>query len=365
MARKLNTDMVLLGVTLALLGFGLVMVWSASSALAQERHDSPYYFLVKQIAWGSIGLVGMVLALRLDYKTLRRPAFIYPLLIVSTLLLIVVLFLPAVNGTHRWIRLGALSFQPAELAKIAIVVFLAYHIERRAERINELVTLFPALLLLSWFGFLVLIQQDLGSAFCLVLTGCVMLFAAGVRLKYFAALAVPALVVLYAAVMAVPWRRMRITSFINPWADPQGAGYHVIQSLIAVGTGGVTGVGLMEGRQKLFYLPYPYSDFVFAVIELHLLRRLEPAVRGAALARPSGVVERARRVWPLPGRGPDAVDRAAGAHQHLRCAGAAASQGDPAAVHQRGRLLTRVRALRRRPGGQRVAARGLTWRARS
>ena len=138
MARKLNTDMVLLGVTLALLGFGLVMVWSASSALAQERHDSPYYFLVKQIAWGSIGLVGMVLALRLDYKTLRRPAFIYPLLIVSTLLLIVVLFLPAVNGTHRWIRLGALSFQPAELAKIAIVVFLAYHIERRAERINEL-----------------------------------------------------------------------------------------------------------------------------------------------------------------------------------------------------------------------------------
>ena len=273
MARKLNSDMVLLGVTLALLGFGLVMVWSASSALAQERHDRPYYFLVKQIAWGSIGLVGMVLALRLDYKSLRRPAFIYPLLIVSTLLLIVVLFLPAVNGTHRWIRLGALSFQPAELAKIAIVVFLAYHIERRAERINELVTLFPALLLLSWFGFLVLIQQDLGSAFCLVLTGCVMLFAAGVRLKYFAALAVPALVVLYAAVMAVPWRRMRITSFINPWADPQGAGYHVIQSLIAVGTGGVSGVGLMEGRQKLFYLPYPYSDFIFAVIgeELGLL----------------------------------------------------------------------------------------------
>jgi hypothetical protein len=137
--------MVLLGVTLALLGFGLVMVWSASSALAQERHDSPYYFLVKQVAWGSIGLVGMVLALRLDYKTLRRPAVVYPLLIVSTLLLIVVLFLPAGERTHRWIRLGALSFQPAELAKIAIVLFLAYHIERRAERINELVTLFPAL----------------------------------------------------------------------------------------------------------------------------------------------------------------------------------------------------------------------------
>ncbi len=266
MARKLSTDLVLLGVTLALVGFGLVMVWSASSALAQERHGSPYYFLLKQAAWGTIGLVGMVLALRLDYKALRRPGVVYSLLIGSTLLLIGVLFLPAVNGTHRWIRAGALSFQPAELAKLAIVLFLAYHIERRAERINELVTLFPALLLVSWFGFLILIQPDLGTAFCLVLTCGVMLFAAGVRLKYFAALAVPALLVLYAAVMAVPWRRVRITSFINPWADPQGAGYHVIQSLIAVGQGGVTGVGLMEGRQKLFYLPYPYSDFVFAVI---------------------------------------------------------------------------------------------------
>jgi cell division protein FtsW len=272
-ARKLNTDLVLLGVTLALFGFGLVMVWSASSALAQESHGSPYYFLLKQVAWGTVGLVGLVLALRLDYKKLRRPGVVYPLLIASTLLLIVVLFLPSVNGTHRWIRLGALSFQPAELAKLSIVLFLAYHIERRAERINELVTLFPALLLVSWFGFLILIQQDLGTAFCLVLTCGVMLFAAGVRLKYFAALAVPALLVLYAAVMAVPWRRVRFESFFNPWADPQGAGYHVIQSLIAVGTGGVTGVGLMEGQQKHFYLPYPYSDFIYAVIgeELGLL----------------------------------------------------------------------------------------------
>jgi cell division protein FtsW len=272
-ARKLSTDLLLLGVTLALFGFGLVMVWSASSALAQERHGSPYYFLLKQVAWGTIGLVGLVIALRLDYRTLRRPSVVYPLLIVSTLLLIVVLFLKPVNDTHRWIRAGALSFQPAELAKLSIVLFLAYHVERRAERVNELVTLFPALLLVSWFGFLVLIQPDLGTAFCLVLTGAVILFAAGVRLKYFLALAVPALVVLYAAVMAVPWRRVRVTSFINPWADPQGAGYQVIQSLIAVGTGGLTGVGLMEGRQKLFYLPYPYSDFVFAVIgeELGLL----------------------------------------------------------------------------------------------
>jgi cell division protein FtsW len=275
-AKKLHTDLLLLAVTMALLGLGLVMVWSASSALAQERHGSPYYFLLKQIAWSALGLAGMVAALRLDYRTLRRPSVVYSLLLLSTLLLIAVLFLKPVNETHRWIRLGALSFQPAELAKLAIVLFLAYHVERRAERVNELVTLFPALLLLGWFGFLILIQPDLGTAFCLVLTGAVMLYVAGVRLRYFAGLAIPASVVLYAAVMSVPWRRVRLTTFFDPWTDPHGAGYQVIQSLIAVGTGGLTGVGLMEGRQKLFYLPYPYSDFIFAVIgeELGLLGAL-------------------------------------------------------------------------------------------
>jgi cell division protein FtsW len=275
-AKKLSTDLTLLTVTLALVGFGLVMVWSASSALAQERHGSPYYFLVKQAVWGAVGLVGMVAALRIDYRVLRRPGVVFTLLLVSTLLLILVLFLRPVNETHRWLRLGGLSFQPAELAKLSIVVFLAYHVERRAERVNEFVTLFPTLLLVGWFGFLVLIQPDLGTAFTLVLTAAVMLYVAGVRLKYFAALALPALAVLYGAVMSVPWRRIRLTTFLDPWSDPQGAGYQVIQSLIAVGTGGITGVGLMEGRQKLFYLPYPYSDFIFAVIgeELGMLGAL-------------------------------------------------------------------------------------------
>jgi cell division protein FtsW len=275
-AKKLSTDLTLLTVTVALVGLGLVMVWSASSALAQERYGSPYYFLVKQAVWGAVGLVGMVAALRIDYRTLRRPGVVFTLLLVSTLLLIVVLFLRPVNETHRWLRLGGLSFQPAELAKLSIVVFLAYHVERRAERVNEFVTLFPTLLLVGWFGFLVLIQPDLGTAFTLVLTAAVMLYVAGVRLKYFAALALPALAVLYGAVMSVPWRRIRLTTFLDPWSDPQGAGYQVIQSLIAVGTGGITGVGLMEGRQKLFYLPYPYSDFIFAVVgeELGMLGAL-------------------------------------------------------------------------------------------
>ena len=266
MAKKLSTDLTLLAVTVALMGFGMVMVWSASSALAQDRHGSATYFLVKQALWGVIGLGCLVAALRIDYRVLRRPAVVYSLLLASTLLLIVVLFLRPVNETHRWIRAGALSFQPAELAKLSIVVYLAFHIERRAERVNDFTLLFPGLLLVGWFAFLVLIQPDLGTAFCLVLTGAVMLFVAGVRLRYFAVLALPALTALYAAIAAVPWRIRRVFVFLNPWADPQGAGYQVIQSLIAVGTGGLTGVGLGEGRQKLFYLPYPYSDFIYAVI---------------------------------------------------------------------------------------------------
>jgi cell division protein FtsW len=212
--------------------------------------------------------------MRMDYRKLRRPAVIYAALGAAALLLIVVLFLRPVNDAHRWIRVGWLSFQPAELAKLCLVLFLAYHLERRGERVNDFLTsVFPALLLMGWFTFLVLIQPDLGTAATLILIGCVMLFLAGVRLRYFAALAVLGLPLLYQAIVAAPYRRERLEAFLNPWSDARGSGYQIIQSLIAVGTGGVTGVGLMEGRQKLFYLPYPYSDFIFAVIgeELGLL----------------------------------------------------------------------------------------------
>jgi cell division protein FtsW len=276
-ARKLSSDLTLVAVTVALLGFGLVMVWSASSALAQERYGSAYYFLVRQGIWAVIGLGVMVAAIRLDYRKLRRPAVVYAVVGITTGLLILVLFLRPVNDTHRWIRLAGLSFQPAELAKLAAVLFLAYHIERRGERVNEfLPALFPALLLLGWLAFLVYIQPDLGTAATLVLTGGVMLYLAGVRLRYFAALAIPGSVLFYQAVMTAAYRRDRIEAFLNPWSDARGAGYQIIQSLIAVGTGGLNGVGLMEGRQKLFYLPYPYSDFIFAVIgeELGLLGTL-------------------------------------------------------------------------------------------
>ena len=246
MAKKLSSDPVLFSVVAALLGLGLVMVWSASSALAAESHGNPYYFLVKQLLWACLGLAAMLLVMRVDYRQLRQPSLVYGTLLVTSLLLIVVLFLAPVNETRRWIRLGPLSFQPAELAKYALVLYLAYHLERRGERLRELWTsLFPPFLVLGWFAFLIYIQPDLGSA---------------------ATLALMAVPVLYRAIMAAGYRRGRLLAFFDPWADPLGTGYQIIQSLTAVGLGGLTGVGIMEGRQKLFYLPYPYSDFVFAVI---------------------------------------------------------------------------------------------------
>ncbi len=276
-AKKLTSDLTLFAVGVALLGLGLVVVWSASSVLAAERHGNAYHFLVRQVVWACLGLIAMVAAMRLDYRRLRQPTVVYALLGVTTLLLVVVLFLPSVNETHRWVRLGALSFQPSEMAKLAIVLFFAYHLERRGGHVNEFLPgLFPALVLLTWFAFLIYIQPDLGTAASLIVIGGFLLFMGGVRLRYFAALALPGAFLLYKAVTTAAYRRDRIEAFLNPYTDPRGSGYQVIQSLIAVGTGGLTGVGLMEGRQKLFYLPYPYSDFVFAVIgeELGLLGAL-------------------------------------------------------------------------------------------
>ena len=274
MAKKLASDATLFAVTVALIGLGLVTVWSASSALAEETHGNAYHFLFRQALWAVIGLLSMAAAMSLDYRRLRSPGVIYTVVALTTLLLIAVLFMKPVNDTHRWLRLGPLSFQPAELAKLAMILFLAYHLERRGDRVNEfLPSLFPALLLLGWFAFLIFIQPDLGTAATLVVIGGVMLYLAGLRLRYFGAFAVLGLPLLYHAITAAAYRRDRIEAYLNPWSDARGSGYQLIQSLIAVGTGGLRGVGLGEGRQKLFYLPYPYSDFIYAVIgeELGLL----------------------------------------------------------------------------------------------
>ena len=277
MAKRVSVDRWLFGATLLLVLLGLVMVFSASAVMAKDRFGSPYTFMLRQIGWACGGVLAMLVLMRVDYRRYKHPAVVFTLLGVTTVLLVAVLFLDRSHNTHRWIRFGPLSFQPSELAKPALILFLAYFLETRSAAMEDWKrTLLPAVLPSLIFSLLIVKQPDLGTAMvCMAMTGAV-LFVAGTELKYLGYGVLASLPFLYYLLFHVGFRRQRMLAFVNPWADPQGAGFHMIQSLIAVGTGGITGLGLMEGKQKLFYLPEPHTDFIFAVIaeELGLLGTL-------------------------------------------------------------------------------------------
>src|ERR1700722_184634 len=266
MAKRVSVDRWLFTVTMLLVFVGLVMVFSASAVMARERFGSPYAFLLRQLVWAAAGLVAMVVAMRGDYRRYKNPALVFSSLGITTLLLISVFFLDRTHNTHRWIHAGGFSFQPSELAKPLLILFLAYFLEGRVNTMDDWRnTLAPAaapvLLLLG----LIVLQPDLGTAIaCAGIAACI-LYVAGMRLRYFGYAFGASLLPLYFLIFHVSWRRDRILAFLNPYADRQKTGFHIIQSLIAVGTGGVTGTGLMEGKQKLFYLPEPHTDFIFAV----------------------------------------------------------------------------------------------------
>ncbi len=274
MAKRVSVDRWLFTVTMLLVFVGLVMVFSASAVISKDRYGSGYFFLIRQIGWAAAGLAAMVVAMRVDYRRYKSPAVVFSLLGVTVLLLILVFFLDRSHNTHRWIHFGGFSFQPSEIVKPAIILFLAFFLEGRTKSMNDLRnTLLPAVIpTLVFFGLIVL-QPDLGTALaCVAITLCV-LFIAGVELKYFGYAFGASILPLYFLIFHVAYRRARILAFLDPFADPQGRGFHIIQSLIAVSTGGITGTGLMEGKQKLFYLPEPHTDFIFAVTaeELGLL----------------------------------------------------------------------------------------------
>lgn len=277
MAKRVSVDRWLFGATLLLVLLGLVMVFSASAVMAKDRFGSPYTFVLRQIGWACAGVLAMVALQRVDYRRYKHPAVVFTLLGVTMVMLVAVLFLDRSHNTHRWIRFGPFSVQPSELAKPALIFFLAYFLETRARTIDDWKqTLLPAVLPSLIFSLLIVKQPDLGTAMvCMALTASI-LFVAGMELKYLGYGVLASLPFLYYLLFHVGFRRQRMLAFVNPWADPQGAGFHMIQSLIAVGTGGITGLGLMEGKQKLFYLPEPHTDFIFAVIaeELGLLGTL-------------------------------------------------------------------------------------------
>ncbi len=266
MAKRISADRWLFTVTLVLVFVGLVMVFSASAVMAKERYGSGYTFLLRQLAWAVAGIAAMVVAMRVDYRRYKHPGVVFSVLGFTTLMLIAVFFLDRAHHTHRWIHWGGFSFQPSEMAKPALILFLAFFLEDRTRAMNDWRnTLIPTLIPTALFLTLIIFQPDLGTAIaCAVISVCV-LFVAGLELRYLGYGLLLSLLPLYFLIFHVAYRRDRILAFLDPYSDPQGRGFHIIQSLIAVSTGGITGVGLMEGKQKLFYLPEPHTDFIFAV----------------------------------------------------------------------------------------------------
>jgi cell division protein FtsW len=271
MARKLKSDKVLFLATILLIGLSIVMVYSASAVVGLERFGKPYIFLVKQGLWVTLGLSMMWVVMRVDYRTYREPLFIWTSLGVVSLALIVVLFSAPVNNARRWFNIGGIGVQPSELAKLAAIFFIAAILERRMHRIDDVrYALLPIGIVVVGLIGLILLEPDFGTSVSLMAIAAAMVFAAGLDYRYIAGVLLCLLPMAAFLVMGTAYRRQRVLTFLDPWRDPLGAGFQIIQSLIAVGTGGVWGRGLMNGVQKLFYLPEPHTDFIYAVISEEL-----------------------------------------------------------------------------------------------
>jgi cell division protein FtsW len=266
--RKLTPDMWLFGVAVVLLSAGVVMVYSASAIVAADRFHDPYFFLKKQLFWALLGAAAMLAAVRVDYRHLEK--LVIPAVIVAGVMLVLVLVPPfgqAINGTRRWIRLGVISFQPAELAKLALVIYLAAFVARRQHQLGDLRRgLLPPLLMAGAFAALVFVQPDLGNCLTLIALTFGLLYLAGAPMRYLGWALAPAVPLLIIAIYAAPYRLRRMTAFWDPWSDPRGSGFQIIQSWLAFGNGGLLGQGVGGSRQKLFYLPESHTDFIFAVI---------------------------------------------------------------------------------------------------
>ena len=277
MAKRVGADKWLFGTVLLLVLFGLVMVFSASAVMAKATVGSPYAFVRNQALWAVLGMIALFILMRIDYRKYNNPKLIFPLMGITGLLLIGVFVMPGMNGAHRWIRIPGMTMQPSELAKPVIILFLAWFLQTRIHTIDDVKeTLLPAALPPLVFIALILKEPDLGTSMVCAAVLMMMLYLAGMQMKWIWISLAAVAPLMYYMLFHVAWRAARMKAFMNPEADPRGAGFHIMQSLIAVGTGGIRGLGLMEGRQKLFFLPEPQTDFIYANIceELGLIGAL-------------------------------------------------------------------------------------------
>jgi cell division protein FtsW len=268
MAKRVGVDKWIFFTTLLLVAVGLAMVFSASAVVSEARYHSPYMDVARQAGWALAGVFVMFVLMHIDYEHYNSPRFIYPAISVTTVLLVMVFFFRNSHATHRWIRFGGFfSFQPSELAKPVLILFLAWFLHTRLDQMRDWKnTLLRSAVIPLVFILLIVKQPDLGTALVLFGVTAMILILAGMEWKWLAAAVAAALPPLAALLFWVPWRRARMLAFAHPGLDPQGAGFHINQSLIAVGSGGFSGRGYMEGMQKLFYLPEAQTDFIYANI---------------------------------------------------------------------------------------------------
>ena len=279
MTKKLRTDWFLFAIAASLALFGAVMVYSASAmiALRETQGESQFIYFYKQFGFTLLGLAVMYLTSKVDYHLFQNKTVVYTILAVTAVLLLAVYGFPSINGARRWIRFAGVSFQPSEIAKIALPIFFAYFLTEKEDSVGELrETVLPCALVLGFFGALIMLEPDLGTTMVLCAIFVAVYFAAGAKWLHIILTVGSLLLIGVAALILSPWRMKRLLAFLNPWENSTDGSYQVVQGLYAIGSGGILGEGFAKGQQKLFYLPYPYSDFIFAVVgeELGLIGTL-------------------------------------------------------------------------------------------
>lgn len=283
MAQKKSIDWFLFVLAAVLALFGALMVYSASAMMAmKESADaSQFTYFSKQLTFVGLGILGMFVVSRFDYKLLNDRWVVYAILLVTVIALLAVFAFNPINGAQRWIRVGGFSFQPSELAKVALPIFLAWFLTKNESSVGELrPTVLPVVAGFAMLAGLVLLEKDLGTTIVLCAIFSVVFFTAGARMLHISAVAAGLVVIGIGAILFAPWRVARVMAFLDPYKYSDDEAYQVVQSLYAIGSGGVFGEGFAKGQQKLFYLPYPYSDFIFSVVgeELGLVGTLAVVV---------------------------------------------------------------------------------------
>jgi cell division protein FtsW len=267
MTKESKVDRWLFATTAGLALFGIVMVYSSSAVRAAAENNNQYHYVLRQGLWTAIGFLAMLGAMNFDYQRLRDRRFVYPMLVVTAVLLVAVFGFPRINGAHRWIKFRGASLQPSEFSKLVLAIFLAYFLEKRAGEEQKLLTTFvPCMSVMAVLAAVIVVEPDLGTAMMLAVIAFVVLYVAGARILHLTYAAMPALIMITGLLVFVPYRIRRLVVFMDPWADPQGDGYQIVQSLIAFGSGGVNGLGFAQSKQKMFFLPFGHSDFIFSIV---------------------------------------------------------------------------------------------------